>query len=255
MESFGFNVSDEPSQVHDMSPFFTDDPPPGNHSFQASPIPAPAFKKSKWSQEEDELLRQFVDIHGLGNWSVISQSVPGRNGKQCRERWMNQLCPALNKENWTPQEDAVLIQQQRVFGNVWSQIAQFLPGRSPNSVKNRWSWLSRHTISASLAARMMPYLVQHAQRQPPSQAMIPDAPQEFTAPPNLLLHRPSGAIPFGPAAFSDPCVIRSDVIPPSSASSEDLDFTMINLFPDARVQPDPDDDKDELVRRLDDWSL
>jgi hypothetical protein len=121
----------------DFSSFFLDYLPPSNS-------PNSSVKKSKWTPEEDELLRQNVAIRGVANWTVVSSAIPGRNGKQCRERWMNQLCPDLNKENWTAQEDFILMRQQWIYGNMWSQIAAALPGRSANAVKNRWSWLSRH---------------------------------------------------------------------------------------------------------------
>lgn len=119
----------------------------------------PPFKKSKWTPEEDQFLMESVNKHGMGNWSLVCQTVPGRSGKQCRERWINQLCPALNKDNWTPQEDAILIQQQRIHGNFWTKIAQFLPGRSANNVKNRWGWLSRHRILPNLSSQNMQMLM------------------------------------------------------------------------------------------------
>lgn len=117
------------------------------------------YKKSKWTPEEDDLLRKSVSTNGLSNWSLIAESVPGRSGKQCRERWINQLCPNLNKDNWTAQEDAILVQQQRLQGNAWSKIAQFLPGRSSNNVKNRWSWLTRHRATAGVSPKMMSILI------------------------------------------------------------------------------------------------
>jgi hypothetical protein len=174
MSGFGFDdLGPEVSQVHDMSQFMTDDFPPQSNSAAQSPISAPAVKKSKWSPEEDELLRQNVNVHGLGNWSLVAQSIPGRNGKQCRERWMNQLCPSLNKDNWTPQEDMVLVQQQRIYGNVWSQIAQFLPGRSPNAVKNRWSWLSRHSVPPVFVTRILPFAIPQRPPPPPPLRIVP----------------------------------------------------------------------------------
>ena len=167
---FAFDVGDSTDQ-QDVSEFMTadgDTVPVASQSTVQSPVSAPSpapFKKSKWTPDEDKLLIDSVNKHGMGNWSLVSQSVPGRTGKQCRERWINQLCPALNKDNWTPQEDAILIQQQRIHGNFWSKIAQFLPGRSSNNVKNRWSWLSRHRVPPSLAAQMMPFIVQQQQLQ------------------------------------------------------------------------------------------
>jgi hypothetical protein len=37
---------------------------------------------------------------------------------------MNHLRPALNKDMWTPRQDIVLVQQQYIYGDVWSQITQ-----------------------------------------------------------------------------------------------------------------------------------
>jgi hypothetical protein len=89
----------------------------------------------------------------------MATGIPGRTGKQCRERWTNRLDPALNHEMWTPQEDATLLYQQKAKGNCWSKITTFLPHRSANALKNRWCWLARHsdtgpprTISAPPAA-------------------------------------------------------------------------------------------------------
>ena len=36
--------------------------------------------------QEDEHVRMMVAQHGPRNWSVIAENLPGRVGKQCRER-------------------------------------------------------------------------------------------------------------------------------------------------------------------------
>jgi hypothetical protein len=105
-------------------------------------------KKVKWSDCEDKILVACVHQYGPNNWATIAQSLPGRTGKQCRERWTNQLDPSLSRENWTPHEDAILLTQQKAFGNVWAKISAQLPGRSSNAVKNRWCWLIRHQAPA-----------------------------------------------------------------------------------------------------------
>lgn len=38
--------------------------------------------------------------------------LPGRLGKQCRERWFNHLDPTVKKTEWTPHEDEVLFNAQ-----------------------------------------------------------------------------------------------------------------------------------------------
>lgn len=128
---------------------------------QSPPLNPTINKKSKWTPDEDTLLRNLVKKEGTNNWSLIAESIPGRTGKQCRERWLNQLRPDLTKNNWTPHEDSILIHQQRIYGNMWTKIAQFLPGRSPNNVKNRWSYISRHQTSSTLFAQMIPFAQQN----------------------------------------------------------------------------------------------
>lgn len=107
-------------------------------------------KKCKWTPEEDKALIESVKKNGMSNWSLVASDVKGRTGKQCRERWTNQLCPELNKNEWTAHEDQILLEQHAIRGNMWSIISRFLPGRSLNSIKNRWSWLSRHNITNAL---------------------------------------------------------------------------------------------------------
>lgn len=111
-------------------------------------------KKSKWTPAEDDLLRKSVEIHGTRNWAAVCTLVPGRNPKQCRERWTAQLDPNLTKDNWTVQEDSTLLHIHKLHGNSWSRIASFLPGRSPTSVKNRFNWLSRRNLPQQMDAAM-----------------------------------------------------------------------------------------------------
>jgi hypothetical protein len=105
-------------------------------------------KKVKWTEREDQILTGNVQKYGTSNWSLIACALPGRTGKQCRERWTNQLDPSLNRDNWTSQEDTILLFQQNTCGNCWSKISHFLPRRSANAIKNRWCWLTRHRSHA-----------------------------------------------------------------------------------------------------------
>lgn len=55
------------------------------------------LRKKPWSQEEDNLVKKLVEKYGPQRWSFIAKFVPGRLGKQCRERWHNHLNPSILK--------------------------------------------------------------------------------------------------------------------------------------------------------------
>lgn len=79
-----------------------------------------------WTVEEDITLRNLVESLGTGNcmlmfnfYSIklpemlldigtdVSESLPGRTGKQCRERWHNHLGQGIKKGDWTDEVSVV----------------------------------------------------------------------------------------------------------------------------------------------------
>ena len=104
-----------------------------------SKVVNPDLVKGSWTRQEDQTIIDFVQTHGTRNWTKLAALLPGRIGKQCRERWRNHLDPSNNKSPWTPEEDAMLIKYHEMYGNQWVKIAGLMKGRSDNSIKNRWN--------------------------------------------------------------------------------------------------------------------
>ena len=73
-------------------------------------------KRKQWTTDEDALVRQCVEIHGTRSWTLVAQHLPGRSGKQCRERWHNHLDLDIRKDAWSLEEDRKLLELQRIIG-------------------------------------------------------------------------------------------------------------------------------------------
>ncbi|OHT15860.1 myb-related protein 3R-1-like protein [Tritrichomonas foetus] len=106
----------------------------------------PHYRKVMWNDEEDNRLRLMVSKFGNDNWNRVSKLMPGRNAKQCRERWAGILSPELRREAWTSQEDELLIKLHEQYGNKWALLSTFLPGRSRIGLRNRWNLHKRHQL-------------------------------------------------------------------------------------------------------------
>ena len=98
----------------------------------------PGLVKGPWSIEEDNKLMAWVQEKGPVKWAQCAQLIPGRSGKQCRERWFNNLNPNVKKGDWTPEEDDLIFKLYVNYGSSWSKIALHFKDRTENSIKNRF---------------------------------------------------------------------------------------------------------------------
>ncbi|RWR76157.1 transcription factor RAX2-like protein isoform X1 [Cinnamomum micranthum f. kanehirae] len=61
----------------------------------------------------------------------------------CYCRWYTYLNSECKKGCWTEQEDKILCEAQKIYGNRWTEIAKVVSGRTDNAVKNRFSTLCK----------------------------------------------------------------------------------------------------------------
>ncbi|XP_077239035.1 transcription factor MYB3R-3-like [Tasmannia lanceolata] len=116
----------------------------------------PELIKGPWTPEEDDKIIELVSKYGPAKWSVISKSLSGRIGKQCRERWHNHLNPIIKKDAWTLEEELALMHAHQMHGNKWAEIAKVLPGRTDNSIKNHWNSSLKKKLDFYLATGKLP---------------------------------------------------------------------------------------------------
>lgn len=138
----------------------------------------PELIKGPWSKEEDDVIIELVKKFGAKKWSTIAQHLPGRIGKQCRERWHNHLNPAINKEAWTQEEELALVRAHQIYGNKWAELTKFLPGRTDNAIKNHWNSSVKKKLDSYLASGLLsqfnglPHIPLQNQSMPSSSSKI-----------------------------------------------------------------------------------
>jgi hypothetical protein len=139
-----------------------------------------------WTPQEEEALVEWVQTHGKQHWRGVTKRIEGRSFRDCRAHWYSCHAP-IDRRPWTRAEDEILIRCYQKWGNKWRKIADLLPGRTENAVKNRW----RSALMRDPTEPTMPVFWRWPKREmaaPSLETMAPmfrmTAPKlEITAPP------------------------------------------------------------------------
>ncbi|XP_008318775.1 v-myb avian myeloblastosis viral oncogene homolog-like 2b [Cynoglossus semilaevis] len=95
--------------------------------------------KVKWTQEEDDKLKDLVQKLGPTDWKLIASHIPNHTENQCQHRWLKVLDPELVKGPWTKEEDERVIELVNRYGNKqWATVAKHLKGRLGKQCRERW---------------------------------------------------------------------------------------------------------------------
>jgi len=122
-------------------------PPRTVNSASPAGIKRPTY--SKWTAEEDILLRNAIDIHGTSKWSLVASMVPGRTSMQCSTRWQGALNTNIHKGKWEADEDAIL----KAAVEEWKATR---PSRSPPCDSDEEDVSTAENIPWAEFARMLP---------------------------------------------------------------------------------------------------
>jgi len=103
----------------------------------------PGVRKGQWQDHEDAIVVEAVTNSAeqpFTRWSDLAQRLPGRVGKQIRDRWVNHLNPNINHLPFSKEDDVLLYKGYLDLGKKWVEIATkyFNSTRSENHIKNRW---------------------------------------------------------------------------------------------------------------------
>jgi hypothetical protein len=151
----------------------------------------PRLQRSQFSAEEDAMLYKIVPDHLCRGWDVIAQFLPGRNARQCRERWKHYLSCGTTSAPWSLEEDQIVFEKISSWRPKWARVAEFLGNRTDIEVKMWWLKKFNHVlpmIPKSARGRS----VTQGERPPPTNGVVAPSLEEHISLHQLLLTATQG---------------------------------------------------------------
>ncbi|KAF9202772.1 Myb-like DNA-binding domain protein [Haplosporangium sp. Z 27] len=101
----------------------------------------PGINKSAWSKRELDMLDELAAKYKYRNWIQIALDLDtNRTGAECFKMYQTKTKKSFSKEAWTEEEDAIMIEAVRLFGEQnWQQVANCIDGRSAAQCNHHWT--------------------------------------------------------------------------------------------------------------------
>ncbi|KAI8344883.1 hypothetical protein EDC96DRAFT_554900 [Choanephora cucurbitarum] len=126
------------------------------------------YKRGTWTREEDELLLAGIKKFGYGRWKEIATTIPGRKGKQLKQRWDNTLAAKYVDQEWlknkirSDEENTLHKQQQQME----DKTLKFLEATDWNDIALKITEKARegdhHAIETLLSQALLGTVANHA---------------------------------------------------------------------------------------------
>nr|QIG55736.1 MYB transcription factor [Paeonia suffruticosa] len=193
------------------------------------------LRRGPWTHEEDTQLIHYVTCHGEGRWNLLAKCAGlKRSGKSCRLRWLNYLKPDVKRGNLTHEEQLLILELHSKWGNRWAKIAQHLPGRTDNEIKNYWrTRVQKQAKQLNIESNSKSFLDAFQRFWKPR--LLQKMEQSTTT----LNSSQSSAIPSvsSPVPLSSIKEISNSATSPSSTSPDSITTTQLLEIPEKQTNP------------------
>lgn len=104
----------------------------------------PGISKNRFTVEEDcKLMAAFKEFGS--NFHLYQSILPGRSTLQIRNRYKNVLSYVGKRSNWTPADDAILMEHVAKFGTSnWAALAAILKHHTRIGCRSRYTAITKH---------------------------------------------------------------------------------------------------------------
>lgn len=94
-------------------------------------------KTLKWSEDEDKLLLELVNVKLGKKWKLISTYFKEKSRFDCYTRYF-QINPTIKKGKWTKEEDDLLVKLVEDLKYDWAKIANIMKNRTSKQIRSRY---------------------------------------------------------------------------------------------------------------------